>query len=271
MFFLNTGYPFLNPIIPLARYKLFLIIFSFFIGQNTKLKESKKFYDKNKIIYLKPVIKSFNNKYNSITTGQLIYHQLSKLKLERETKKIILLAPETYFPFSLNKNKNMVKLWNNVLTNNTHLILGSQREERGNVNKKIFQTVFVLNRGRIIDFYDKTHRVIFAEKIPYVLKNSKWSRSLFLNGKNEYFKGKQKSKKFKLNNFIICPKICSEFFYKIDLHKEINSDCVFLFVNDSWFMPYFRRILQNITKIYSIRLNLPIFYIGHFKLKLFNQ
>lgn len=276
LFFLekNTGYPFLNPLIPLAKYKWFLFLYSFIFSLNrAPLKPKRDFFKENKVIYLKPVVKSYNNSFNAITAGQMIYHQLANLNLEQyvnKYKNIILLAPETYYPYPLNKNKNTVKLWSNVLPENSYFFLGSQRREKGGKNRhKIFQTIFLLRLGRIIDFYDKKHRTVFAEKIPSNYKNSEWSKALFLNGKTKFSLGRQKNKTFNLpDGLSILPQVCSEFFYKINLKDTDRVDVVFLFVNDSWFMPYFKHVMKNLAVLTCCELGLPIFYINHGNLEI---
>ncbi|MFH1461422.1 MAG: hypothetical protein ABIF12_00530 [bacterium] len=270
LFFLGkeSGYPFLNPLIPLAKYKWFLLIYSFIFSPNqTTNKLQEKFLKENKIIYLKPLVKSYDNNYNATTMGQIIYQQLANLNLEKylyKYKNIILLSPETYFPYSLNKNKKIVKLWSTILPESSYFFVGSQREKTNKQNKlKIYQTVFLLESGRIIDFYDKKHRALFAEFIPNIFKNSKWSSSLFLNGKVKFTAGCQ-NKTFKITQeFTIIPKICSEFFCRVDLNIKEDVSFLFLFVNDSWFMNYFKNMMQNLAYLISCELNLIVFYNNH--------
>ncbi len=279
LFFLekNVGYPFLNPLIPLAKYKWFLFFYSLVFSFNNKNinKITPDFFKNNKIIHLKPVIKSYNNKFNAITAGQMVYHQLSNLNLSKYSNKyknIILLAPETYFPYSLNENKDIVKLWGSVLYENSYLFLGSQRREKSNKNSyKIMQSIFLLKSGRIIDYYDKKHRTLFAEKIPSNCKKSKWSTSLFLDGKKKFHVGRQINKTFYFPGGLnIIPKVCSELFYKIDLQNTNRSDFIFFFVNDSWFMPYFKQIMKNLTALIACEVRLPVFYINHSDLVIYN-
>ncbi len=280
LFFLEKdfGYPFANPLIPLAKYKFFLFIYSliFSVAPISK-KNLEMFMKENKIIYLKPMVKSFKNNYNALTVGQMVYHQLANLNLHKYSstlnvssekyKNIILLSPETYFPYSLNNNKKIVKLWKNVLPNNSYFFVGSQREEKNIKGKRrFFQTVYLLKAGRIINFYDKTHCTPFGEKIPSNCKKQKWARSLFLTNKIKFTPGCFIKKKVTIsNNFTIIPRICSEFFYRTNNSIKKEGDAIFLFVNDSWLSPYFRRTLKCLAKLISLETfdGIPIFYIGH--------
>lgn len=268
LFFLgeNGGYPFLNPFIPLAKYKWFLLLYSFIFSPNKiNQKDLKnKFFRENEIIYLKPAKRPFNNNYNITTAGQMVYQQLTNLNLHEHKKNIIILSPETYFPYSLNKSKKIVKLWKTVLPEKSYFFVGSQREILDDHDKtKIFQTIFLLQSGRIIDFYDKKHKALFAEFIPKIFKKFKWSSSLFLNGKIKFSTG-HCNKTFKLwQKFTIIPKICSEFFYRVDLTIKPDTTFLFLFVNDNWFMPYFKNIMQNLAYLISKELGLSVFYNSH--------
>jgi apolipoprotein N-acyltransferase len=221
LFFIEKdfGYPFLNPLIPLANYKIFLVFYGLLFNVFVKKQETSlnEFYGKNKIVYLKPVVNSFDCKYNSTTVAQLIYKQLAELNLHEKAKKgkrLIIVSPESFYPFALNKNKKAIKLWSSVLPGNSTLFICGQREEKGEKGFKIFQTVYMLETGRIIDFYDKKHRVLFVEKIPNNLKKINWSKKLFLCGKNKFKAGLQNNKLFILpDRQVIAPQICSEFFY----------------------------------------------------------
>ena len=86
------------------------------------------------------------------------------------------------------------------------------------------------------------------------------------------YQRRQKNKIFNLPGGLnILPKVCSEFFYKINLKDTDRVDVVFLFVNDSWFMPYFKQIMKNLAVLISLELRLPIFYINHENLKIIDS
>lgn len=254
------GYPFLNPLLPLARYKTFLFLYSLFFfnfPQQHELKDTK-------IFYLKPVPRA--GELSPAVVGQMIYQKLSALNLNQYSakyKNLIVVAPETSFPFALNKHMEMLNFWNNTLPKNAHLLLGSQREE----NEKLFQTLFYINSCRIMQFYDKTHKVPFTEKIPKKWKNFNFSRRLFLNGKEEFHKGDLQNKFFKISEeIIIVPRICSDIFFKsIHAPSIKTANFIFVFVNDSWFMNYFKQIMENFVCLKQRQLDIPFLYITHSK------
>ena len=265
------GYPFLNPFLPLARYRWFLFLYSisclnFNLNNNfnylKELEETKKV----KLFYLKPCTSDPKKQHSPTAVGQDIYKKLIDLNLEgysKEYEKLIVVAPETTYPFALNEHLSQLGLWNCVIPSNTYFLLGSQRREI----ESLYQTVFLIQRGRIINFYDKTHRVAFTEKIPKCWRYFSWSKTLFLKDKIEFRKQKSNSKKINFNtishDLIIIPKICSElFFRKENIHYEKKS-VIFFFVNDSWFCNYFKKLMKNLCILREIETGCSIIYINH--------
>ena len=205
--------------------------------------------------------------------AQKIYQSLCELNLfeySKKHKKLIIVAPESTFPFPINIHKDQITFWSNVLPDNAYFLFGSQRIE----NQKVYQSIIILNKCRIINFYDKKHLILFTEELNKIFKNFSWAKTLFLTGKSEISNGEKnnQNKFFSLGlKWCILPQICSEFFWNFDQQyldvKRIKfsdeSGITFLFVNDSWFIKYFRKTMQNLVYLKSVQYNLPILYIAH--------
>ncbi|MBU4269896.1 hypothetical protein KJ644_01325 [Candidatus Dependentiae bacterium] len=220
----NWGYPFINPLILLCRYKSFLFLLNLinFNFYNINQDVSKNFLERNKIIYLKPVIKTFNNGYNENTAALMIYQQLSALDLYKISKnydKLIIVTPESYFPYALNEYEKTLHLWENVLPKNSVLFLTAQRsQKKSSIKNKYYQTIYKVESGRIIYFYDKKHSFWFVEKVPKNFNKIEWTKKLFLADRFNFSKGKDNCKIFQINNQVnFIPMICSEFFFKKDI------------------------------------------------------
>jgi hypothetical protein len=284
------GYPFFNPLIPLAKFKWFLFLYSLICGfvsidysQGERLCEfpfalSVERRKPNEvewvrtdsndtlIFHLKPPISTWDTKTKDFppsVVAQKIYHQLANLELEKYSQKyknLIVVAPESTYPFSLNKHEEHIELWNCVLPENAHLLIGSQRKE-GCWN---YQTVYWIHNGLIINFYDKKHVMQFVENLSVKWKIFIWAKNLFLKDGVELQEGKYTEKQtvFKISDdLVVIPRICSElFFCNEGLEKE---GVIFFFVNDSWFLPYFRKLMENMASLRSFQVGLPIFYIHH--------
>jgi apolipoprotein N-acyltransferase len=235
------------------------------------------------VLYLKPVHKIGQKRYANLI-AQKIYDELCKLelhKIQHKYKDIIVVSPETAYPFFLNKHMNHVKLWTCALPSNTHFLLGSQRLEEVDSHEQVFQTVFWLHEGLIMQYYDKKHRVPFVEYVPNNWKHLTWAQNLFLRKKKGFdISCKESITCFYISKeLMIVPQICSELFMKLNCnilkqYKKAKGCCqlvVCFFVNDSWFMSYFKNILRFLSKLRALEINIPIFYISHTKAEVFSS
>ncbi|MFH1643738.1 MAG: hypothetical protein ABIA74_01020 [bacterium] len=271
------GYPFINPLIPLVRYKFFVLIFHFFSNFWGHAQINKFDLDnqqQTKVFYLKPPVVEGKDESNPHSYAQKIYHNLSELNLfkyQNDYKNLIVVAPESTFPFPINKNNDQIDFWSNVLPENAQFLLGTQHK-RG---KKTYQSVVILNRGLIINFYDKTHLMPFTENLNKIFKQFSWANNLFLTGKNNLYCSTRFSGDYAFSpddNWCIVPQICSEFFFNFKNSYSSKfagkSAIIFLFVNDSWFVKYFRKNIQNLVYLNTLINKTPVLYITHEKCEL---
>ncbi len=257
------GYPFFSPLIPLASFKLFLrgfsLVYFLIFGVDCRVNKLPMAY---KIFHLQPDENFYRN--SPEVAGQRIYHKLAALDLNnikyKETK-LIVVAPESTFPFDLNAPSEIIDLWSCVLPKNSHLLIGGVSSKREEKRVKWFQSIYEVNAGRIINSYDKNHLIPFVENQPKFWKKFNFSSQLFLLNKRELSKGCG-SIDFQISDqFHISPKICSEIFF-LPLERLNGKNCIFAFINDSWFISSFRFWMKNYLKLLSIRLGRPILYIG---------
>ncbi|MFH1831586.1 MAG: hypothetical protein ABH827_02170 [bacterium] len=306
LFFMGIceGYPCLNPAIPLARYKIFLRLVSCLYGfmpgvshidYARDLQSPFKLYD---IVYLKPA--PALQTQNKLALEQYVYHKIvqgstklllaanggkgedgSQIKsgMTRLSKQslVIYVAPESFFPYPLNTNPEILKFWSNALPYSSHLLMGSFYQEE---NKSLCHCVYHIFHGKIINCYKKKHSVIFVEKMPPFFKKCIILRDMFLKDLSELSVETKCNQKtiFTIGSTQIISQICSDFFLKNkvqDLLYNIQCDgsgdyknvCIFLYVNDSWFVDYFKKIMENLIYLKVAQLRIPIVFINHTKCK----
>ena len=66
------------------------------------------------------------------------------------------------------------------------------------------------------------------------------------------------------------PAICADFFigsYRFRLPSDMRDGPLVLFVNDGWYVAYFKKIMEKLTQLDAMRLGVPIIYVGHFSTK----
>ncbi|MCK4517883.1 hypothetical protein KAT92_03845 [Candidatus Babeliales bacterium] len=277
--FFQSGYPFLNPLIPLMRYKSVACFLSFFLagfgwkgGEINFMPQQKQIALQTEkgvgclFIYLYP---SQNKNMHEAATE--IKRQIKSLNLKKQAKSydcICVVGPESTFPFYLNQHKEYVSWWMSGLPENVSLTLGAYSQEK----QKNYQSVYNLKAGLIKIRYDKSHRIVFAEKFPRWLKKNKWAGGLFLKNKQSIKKGKNISEEqlFQLApNLSLTTLICSELFFISTgelLKRAKDRDFCVAFVNDSWFVPYFRKIMMLSARLKTLFLGKRILYVGHFSL-----
>ncbi|MCB9493564.1 MAG: hypothetical protein H6679_04795 [Epsilonproteobacteria bacterium] len=294
------GYPFLNPFIPLARYRWFCILLAsvssvYFPGQT--LSESYRRFNKScDLTYIEPLVnRAMSKEERALITpahlAQRVYHQLtsavSKQKNSNDYEKIhILCAPESAFPFAINDYNDDQKLWNAALYKNSIFLIGTVYE----YEKKVYQSVAFLRPGfkylhscPIMQIYVKKHKIPLCEYLPKftkkILKGLSNSRHSLFDLACNLSRGKPGIgvQQFILNDqVIILPQICSEFFCTsriVDFlaeRRHAGSDkqfVIFLFINDSWFIPSFRELMQTAATLKAACIQMPTVYVGHFGYK----
>lgn len=262
--FFGTGYPFLNPIIPLMNYPSFrrLLCYLLFITGINSTSIEPDFYHLPKqksvtinsdyrFVYLKPCSRKGRN-----LDAYEVYKNLKSLKLERNKDKIFVLGPETTYPYALRSENKLLSMWASVMPNNASLLLGTGRGE----GKEFYQTVCQINKGLIINYYDKTHRVPFVERLPRYME---WASFLF-DDKVFISKGKNlpENEVFTLGGgFTIKPVLCSELFMK--KLEKVDSEALVAFVNDDWFCSYFRHNLTLLARLKGLVLGAKVLFVGH--------
>ena len=296
----NGGYPFINPLIPLVQYKSFVYLLSYLLVffnfiedsrlQINKIDLENKLENKNvfvlsipeskkEIVFFRLILdekRAGKNRQedNALEVAVKIYEKLVELNLDKIVKDyehICVVSPEGTFPFALNKKLEFVELWSKALPRQAHFLLGSIRIEGDN----LFQSVYWINTGRIISFYDKNHRVPFTEKIPRFCKHCKWIKSFFFPN-NLFFK-KGHIKEYQ-NSFDILPKvaiiptICSELFFNStnQFHKRIAKidgkyGIICVFIKDSWYVDYFQNVICLAAQLKVELIGNPLLYVAHSK------
>ena len=272
----NMKYPFISPAIPLAGYKwffkLFCLIFSLpYLTEVNINNEFGKVGELCEILYLKPD-ENQSHRNSPAVAAQRIYQKLAVLNLlerAKQDKALIIASPETTFPFALNKYPEAIEMWTLLLPPQAYLLIGALRQK----GKKTFQTIYLISQGRITGLYDKKQPIVFTEHVPSLFKNKDFFTTLFLLGKNKINSGKSRLSFDITEKLRLVPLICSDFFWASKnsvpapglCDKKLNL--VFALVNDSWFHPYFRKIMQNYACLKAVQLGVPTFYVTHSKMK----
>ncbi len=166
-----------------------------------------------------------------------ILSNLLNLSLENSDNIKYIIWPESALPVYLFFEDNDYKKYNKKILlflseklGNKTLITGGIRIDLK--NEKIFNSIFVIKEGRIIDFYDKHHLVPFGEYIPFS------NIFTFLNtitGIANISTSDNWKKIIKIDNEfpIFSPTICYESIFTNLINKKANL--IINLTNDTWF------------------------------------
>jgi apolipoprotein N-acyltransferase len=254
------GYSFISPWVPLAKNKLLLGTIAF---------ASSLFVTPLPTVDETILDQLHHTKPTSMPVEQLINEANC-------THKKIIIAPESFLPYPLNLEPEIKKLWEKNIPQAKQLLIGAQWASD---NEDYWgQGVYWIKKSLIKKVYVKNTYIPFVEKMPWLFTFNDTLQKIFLKDFHEMDKRASVNNRpthFKLNDQLaIVPYICSELFF--NCLKPIGNRvkltgchkiCIFFFVNDSWFVDYFKKLMEHVSYIRSAYLGAPIVYIGHSKCK----
>lgn len=210
-----------------AIYYIFLILFIVVFGL-FRLKNAEVNYSKYKVKLLQPNI-SLNDK--NLLSEKEIIDNLIEQSLNDSNEIDYIIWPEATLPkYLLTYNKNsMLDYISNKLKDKT-LITGGIRVDE--YNEKIYNSVFIINDGKIVDYYDKYNLVPFGEFIPF-RKIFPFINSITTN--LDLNKSQNRRKLLTIDDKfpIFSPNICYESIFISSINKQ--ADLIINFTNDFWF------------------------------------
>ncbi len=204
--------------------------------------------------------------YDPLERAEEINIQITKA-LARKPSALCILMPESSCPFFLNTFPEVIRLWGyNALSQDHILCIGSYRADACFK----YNTLFMIKKCRIIDFYDKSFLMPIVEFIPSFLKKIICIKELFLKSHSEFSPRRGTYKPLLLTkSFYVYPLICSDVYMRplsLLCEKGTNNNFpILLIVNDAWFsLPYAQKLMFLFAKYYAIENKKDLIYIGHF-------
>lgn len=200
---------------------LFIIIYGF-IRLNTKI-------NYRYIYNIRLIQPNINQTEKLQDNDEYILNTLIEASLKNNKNNTYIIWPEAALPYHIFYNKK------NKILNTLKEKLGDKVLITGGIRideNKIYNSVFVIKNGNILNYYDKYHIVPFGEFIPFkkflpFLEN--------ITGTTNISKAQTRRKMIKIDNTfpIFSPNICYESIFTDSINK--NSELIINFTNDSWF------------------------------------
>lgn len=168
-----------------------------------------------------------------------------------------ILTPESTLPFALNEHPDLIQtLGQNIADEALILVLGCQRNEEN----RYYNCCYFLRNRLIIQGYDKSLLMPFAEYIPNYWLNVGGINRIFLHNKRIMNWNSKKGAIF----CDFCLLICSD--YYLDWYDEPQKTAVplLLMVNENWFIGRTFKHLMMLTARYgALARRQDIIYVGH--------
>jgi len=192
---------------------------------------------------------------------------LSIEKLRRRCPQLrAIIMPESSFPFALNECPQSLALWaQNGLKGEVHFFIGGNRQGK---EGDLYNCLFHIYQGRIIQHYDKKFPMIFTEYIPY---NNSFLNKLSLRfwpQKKPFKPGLSDPILFVGDDMICIPQICADLFLGqlSDIDNSIDVAVPILCIaNDRWFCatPYMATLMRLYAQLIIILTRRTMLYVAH--------
>ena len=279
------GYPLINPLLPLVSWSwylepiVYLGTFSYWIiivFVNVSIVSLYKKFDiktliflmmllgfpalfyrysekiivkKDGIFYLQPTWN--DRKFTPHQIFDAIGKQIDQLAMQHSNIKFVFI-PESGFPCNLLHWGKKLDRWTSLLPDTTTIFIGAHRYHEG----KVFNSLYQIQDGKIVQMYDKEHLMVCVERIPRWLSISS---GLFTTDDCVFSYPMHDQSNLIMAGFQ--PIICSELFYE---KKKVVRGVPILFVcNDSWLsLDYAQQLGKRSARLCSLQYRLPIVYVG---------
>ena len=171
-----------------------------------------------------------------------------------------IVLPEGSFGHDLMAWEDQLDVWTSLLSPTTSIFIGAHRKN-GNA---MYNSLYQIKDGIIINWYDKQHLVCCTERKPWITQFLPMFEKLF---GHEYFTYPHHNQsKIIMEGFV--PMICSELFCQ-EKRPSIKDRPILLVCHDGWFsMRYARDLACRCAKLYSLRYQVPIVYIGSYEMQI---
>ncbi len=174
------------------------------------------------------------NKSSIFDCAQEISELLQKAQLQFPDGALFAM-PEGAFPFPLNEVPFVARWW--LQSKKYTLLIGAHRQE----GSRLFNSVYQLNGGRIVAWYDKRCLVPCAEYCPLLIQCVPWCQKKCGN-----FMAGVRTTMFRIGDELFEPCICAELFFNAN---PKGSKALLFFMNDQWFnVGYFKELLYRFIK-----------------------
>lgn len=166
-----------------------------------------------------------------------------------------IVLPEGSFGHDLMAWEDQFDAWTSLLPPTTSIFIGAHRKDKD--SDGMYNSLYHIKDGKIISWYDKQHLVCCTERKPWIVQFLPGFGALF---EGNYFTYPCHDQSKMMEGFV--PMICSELFCQ-EKRPSVKDSPILLICHDGWFsMRYARDLAYRCARLYSLRYQVPIVYVG---------
>ena len=208
--------------------------------------------NKNDFFYIQP---TWNN--NSCTTLSEKFYTISRIIdancCGKDMRYIVL--PEGSFDGNLIAWEKYIDAWTSLLPSKVSIFIGAYRKDES----ALYNSLYHIQDGKIIAWYDKEHLMFFGERRPWIAEYL-MTEFCALFGKVSFSYPINNQSHITMDG--LQPMICSELFCK-EKTPPVHDRPILFVCHDGWFnMRYAQDLAYRCAKLYSLRYQVPIIYVG---------
>jgi apolipoprotein N-acyltransferase len=268
------GYPFIHPLLPLVSWTWYIRPVAYFgtivyviviVLVNLSIASLYRNVDRMTLIFLlvllgfpalfqPPFTKIIINKCEMVyiqplwndrnfSPAQMFYEiarQLDCLAIDNPNVKFVLI-PESGFAHDLMAWHDYLHAWTSLFDDVT-IFIGGHRYEQ----EKVFNSLYHINNGRIVSYYDKNHLVPFVERIPGWISWIPMFNCVFTTHDHVFSYPTKDQSDLIVAGFQ--PFICSELFF--EAKRPVQDKPILFICNDSWLaLDYAKQLAKRSAKL----------------------
>ena len=153
----------------------------------------------------------------------------------KSNKPDLVVWPESALTFFVNENQSVLDYLKQNLNKEIILISGGLRRQKANNKTRIYNSLYVIRNGAILNYYDKKKLVPFGEYMP-LRKFIKFKK--LTDGNLDFSKGSKSAFQevmIKNNKFNIQTNICYEGIFTLRNKIKQTPNLIINITNDAWF------------------------------------
>lgn len=199
-----------------------------------------------------------------LTPAQVFYAISRVIDAKSNSNFQFIVMPESSFPFDLEVWSDYLCAWTSLLHEQSSIILGAHRKT---ADGSVYNCVYVIRNGLIVQRYDKRHLVFFTERIPKWFGELPFFTTLFTSNDNVFCLPCNDAGDAYSDVIVLDGKspmqlfVCSELYF--EAKKAYGTMPILFLTNDDWFgLPYAQNLAHRYALLFAVQSGVSLIYVA---------